>query len=60
MKLRKRNYVYSVQITKEQNKLLKDSPDLKRDLNKYVREYLESFLEIDEEETEKTIKNNRK
>lgn len=45
MKSRKNNYVYSIQITKEQRELLKKSETIKKDLDAYVRDYLNSFFE---------------
>ena len=47
MKTRKNNYVYSIQITKEQRELLKKSETIKKDLDKYVRDYLNSFFNED-------------
>ena len=44
MKNRKNNYVYSLRINKEQMDLLKKNRNIKEDLNRYVREYLDSFL----------------
>ena len=45
MRKKENNYVYSLRINKEQMSLLKNNKDIKQDLNKYVREYLNSFLE---------------
>ena len=50
MKIKKDNYVYSVKITKEQMSFLKNNKDIKNDLNTYVREYINSFLEIKSKE----------
>ena len=44
MKSQKNNYVYSLRINKEQMELLKRNKEIKEDLNKYVKEYLDSFL----------------
>ena len=45
MRKKENNYVYSLRITKEEHKLLKDHKELKQDLNRYVKEYLKVFLE---------------
>ena len=45
MRKKENNYVYSLRITKEQMSLLKNNKEIKEDLNNYVREYLDSFLE---------------
>ena len=44
MKLRKRNYVYSIQISKEQRDMLKKNENVKKDLDKMVRDYLNHFV----------------
>ena len=43
MRLRKRNYVYSIQITKNQRDMLKKNENVKKDLDKIVRDYLNHF-----------------
>ena len=49
MKLRKKTYVYSIQITKVQRDMLKKNDDVKKDLDKVVRDYLNHFVIENEE-----------
>lgn len=40
-----KKYVYSIRITKKQNNLLKNNKWIKEELDKYIREYLNGFLQ---------------
>ena len=41
----KKKYVYSLRLTTEQHKLLKLNPGIKKDLDRFIIQYLNSFLE---------------
>jgi hypothetical protein len=40
-----KKYVYSIRLTKEQRTLLKNNESIKTDLDKYIIQYLNSFLD---------------
>lgn len=40
----KKNYVYSLRIDKEQMKLLKDNPQIKKEINELVLQYINIYI----------------
>jgi hypothetical protein len=39
-----KKFVYSIRIDARMRKVLKDNPEIKRDLDKFIIQYLNSFL----------------
>lgn len=39
-----KQFVYSLKITKDENRLLKKNENLKKELNNFVKQYLKAYL----------------